>query len=69
MLYSNHINNKESSMANLLLAVTLILWGLSLLSVITISATVLGIFALVSGILFLVGGWVVLPAFPTRRVQ
>lgn len=56
-------------MANLLLAVTLILWGLSLLSVITISATVLGIFALVSGILFLVGGWVVLPAFPTRRVQ
>ena len=54
-------------MANLLLAILLILWGLQLLGIAAISATVLGVLALVVGILFLVGGFVPLPALPTRR--
>lgn len=37
-------------MAGLLLGITLLLWGLSLLGIVAISNTVLGIFALVTGI-------------------
>lgn len=59
-------------MPTLLLGITLILWSLTLLNLVAISATVLGLFALVTGILFLVSGFgVTLPAVPLvhRRVD
>jgi hypothetical protein len=53
-------------MAGLLLGITLTLWGLSLLSVVVVSSTVLGLFALVTGIVWiLVSVGVALPAVPT----
>jgi hypothetical protein len=55
-------------MANLLLAVTLILWGLSLMGILAVSNVLLGILALITGVLILVGNFVALPAVPyTRR--
>lgn len=44
------------SISTLLLAVTLILWGLSLTGLVAVSALVLGIFALITGILILLEG-------------
>lgn len=55
-------------MATILLGVTLILWSLTLLGLVAIGNTVLGLFALVTGILFLVSGFgVAVPSFPARR--
>lgn len=45
------------SLANLLLAVLLILLGINWLGWVAVSATVLGILALVAGILFLLAGF------------
>ena len=45
------------SLSSLLLAAFLILTGLSLLGIVAVSNTVLGVLALVAGILFLVEGY------------
>jgi uncharacterized membrane protein HdeD (DUF308 family) len=56
------------SLATLGLAITLILWGLSLLTWVSVSSTVIGAFALVTGILFLLEGLAVFSySFPARR--
>lgn len=53
-------------MAALLLGITLILWSLNLLALVAVSNTVLGIFALVTGIVWLVSALgVAVPAVPT----
>lgn len=44
-------------MASLLLGVTLLLWALTLLGIVAIGNVVLGLFALITGILFLVSGF------------
>lgn len=55
-------------MATLLLGITLILWSLNLLGIAAISNVLIGIFALITGILFLVTGFgVTVPEFPYRR--
>lgn len=55
-------------MGTLLLAVTLILWGLSLLGLVAIGNVLLGIFALVTEIVLLVEGFgVVRVPFPGFR--
>jgi hypothetical protein len=53
-------------MTALLTGITFILWSLQLLGLVTINATLLGIFALVTGILWLVTGLgVAVPNGPT----
>jgi hypothetical protein len=55
-------------MAGLLLGITLTLWGLQLLGILAVSATILGILALITGIAWiLVSVGVALPALPARR--
>jgi hypothetical protein len=55
-------------MPGLLLGITLTYWGLALLNILTLNNTLLGILALVTGIVWiLVSFGVVLPAIPTRR--
>lgn len=50
-------------MAGLLLGITLILWALTLLGLVAIGNVVLGLFALITGIVFLVSGFgVTLPS-------
>ena len=57
-------------MASLLLGVTLLLWSLTLLGLVAIGNTVLGLLALVTGILFIVSAaGVALPSLPARRVH
>lgn len=52
-------------MAGLLLGITLILWGLSLLAILTVSNTVLGIFVLITGIVWFISSLgVAVPAVP-----
>lgn len=55
-------------MAGLLLGITLTLWGLSLLGILAVSNVVLGIFALVTGIAWiLISVGVALPVVPVRH--
>lgn len=54
-------------MANILLGLLLLLWSLSLLGIAVISNTVLGVLALVVGIIYIVSAFVALPAVPTWR--
>lgn len=55
-------------MPGLLLGITLTYWGLTLLNILTLNTTLLGILALVTGIVWiLVSVGVAMPAIPTRR--
>ena len=45
------------SAAALLTGITFILWGISLTGLVAVSATVLGVFAIVTGILWLVSAF------------
>lgn len=57
-------------MGNLLLGLLLLLWGLELLGVVAISSTLLGILALIVGVLFLLSALgVAVPTVPARRVE
>lgn len=57
-------------MATLLLGILLLLWGLSLLGIVAIGNVVLGVLALIVGILYIVSAaGVALPALPVRRVH
>jgi uncharacterized membrane protein HdeD (DUF308 family) len=49
-------------MAILLLGIVLIIWSLTLLGVLAISNTILGVLLLITGILLIAGNWVDLPA-------
>jgi len=54
-------------LSNLLLAAFLILFGLNALGLIAVSATVLGIVALIAGILFLVEGYHPITVWPRNQ--
>lgn len=55
-------------MASLLLGLTLTLWGLELLGVVSVGATVLGLLALITGIVYIVSSLgVAVPSLSARR--
>ena len=53
-------------MAQILLGITLVLWSLSLLGLAAISSVIIGIFALITGVLYILGAFTTLPDF-TRK--
>jgi hypothetical protein len=54
-------------MITLLTGLLFLLWGLTLLGIVAISNTVLGVLALVVGVAYLISSWVPFPDVPHRR--
>ena len=57
-------------MASLLLGITLVLWSLNLLAIAAIDNTLLGVLALITGVLYVISSLSVgLPNLPVRKVD
>lgn len=54
-------------MPALLLGITMTYWGLTLLNVMTLNTTILGLLALITGILYIASCFIALPAVPVHR--